>query len=72
MYYYSVQSQGPEAVFPIGEVGYMSNITNVEEKLPVSIDVLAHRGCDLMLLDLAKDLADAGLLKEVQTGRTLW
>jgi hypothetical protein len=72
MYYYSVQSQGPEVVFPIGEISYVSNITQVEEKLPVSIDVLAHRGCDLMLLDLAKNLADAGLLKEVNTGSTLW
>jgi hypothetical protein len=59
-------------VFPIGEVEYMSNITNHIEKLPVSIDVLAHRNCDLMLLDLAADLADAGLLKEVKTGSTLW
>jgi hypothetical protein len=72
MYYYSVQSQGPEVVFPIGEVSYTSNVTQVEEKLPVSIDILAHRGCDLMLLDLAKALADKGLLKEVKTGRTLW
>jgi hypothetical protein len=72
MYYYSTQSQGPETVFPIGEVSYFSNITYVEEKLPISIDVLAHKGCDLMLLDLAKDLADSGLLKEVKTGSTLW
>jgi len=72
MYYYSVQSQGPEAAFPIGEVSYLSNITKVEEKLPISIDVLAHRDCDLMLLDLAKSLADVGLLQEVKTGRTLW
>jgi hypothetical protein len=50
----------------------LSNIAGIEEKLPVSIDVLAHRGCDLMLLDLAKVLTDAGLLKEVKTGRTLW
>ena len=67
-----MQSQGPEVVFPIGEVSYLSNITNVEEKLPVAIDVLAHRNCDMMLLDLAGDLAEAGLLKEVKTGRTLW
>jgi Asp-tRNA(Asn)/Glu-tRNA(Gln) amidotransferase A subunit family amidase len=71
-YYYSVQSQGPEVVFPIGEVPYQSNITNVEEKLPVAIDLLAHRHCDLMLLDLSAALADAGLLKEVKTGSTLW
>jgi hypothetical protein len=50
----------------------MSNITNVEEKLPVAIDLLSHRNCDLMLLDLVKALADAEILKEVKTGRTLW
>jgi hypothetical protein len=72
MYSYSVQSQGPEAVFPIGEVSYLSNITKVEERLPVSIDILAHQGCDLMLLDLAKALAEVGLLKEVKNGSTLW
>ncbi|KAL4782638.1 amidase signature domain-containing protein [Aspergillus varians] len=71
-YYFSVQSQGPEVTLPIGEVSYMSNITNVEEKLPVAIDLLAHRNCDLMLLDLAKALADAQILKEVKTGSTLW
>jgi hypothetical protein len=72
MYYYSVQSQGPEAVFPIGEVSYLSNITNVEERLPVSIGILAHQGCELMLLDLTKALVDFGLLKEVKTGSILW
>ncbi|KAL4899602.1 amidase signature domain-containing protein [Aspergillus multicolor] len=71
-YYFSVQSQGPEVTLPIGEVSYMSNITNVEEKLPVAIDLLAHRNCDLMLLDLINALADEGLLREVKTGRTLW
>lgn len=70
MYYYSVQSQGPEVVFPIGQAPYNSNITNVEEQLPVTIDIVAHRGCDYMLLDLAKALADAGLLQTVKTGRT--
>ena len=71
-YYFSVQSQAPEVVFPVGQVSYQSEITNVEEKLPVVIDLLAHRNCDLMLLDLAGELADAGLLKEVMTGRELW
>ncbi|KAL3475516.1 amidase signature domain-containing protein [Aspergillus californicus] len=71
-YYFSVQSQGPEVTLPIGEVGYQSNITNVNEKLPVAIDVLAHRNCDLMLLDLVGALADEGILREVKTGRTLW
>ncbi|KAF1810167.1 amidase signature enzyme [Eremomyces bilateralis CBS 781.70] len=65
-------SQGPEVVFPIGEVPYQSTISGVEEKLPVAIDLLAHRNCDLMLLDLAKALADDELLKEVKAGRTLW
>ena len=48
----------------------MSNITNVEEQLPVVIDVFTRRGCDLMLLDLAACLTDEGLLKEVKVGKT--
>jgi hypothetical protein len=53
-------------------VPYQSNITNVQEKLPVAVDLLAHRNCDLMLLDLARELADSELLNEVKTGSTLW
>lgn len=71
-YYFSVQSQGPEVTLPIGEISFRSDISNVEEKLPVAIDVLAHRNCDLMLLDLVKALGDAGVLREVNTGMTLW
>ncbi|KAL4950886.1 amidase signature domain-containing protein [Aspergillus filifer] len=71
-YYFSVQSQGPEVTLPIGEVEYLSNITNVQERLPVAIDLLAHRNCDLMLLDLVGGLAEEDILREVKTGRTLW
>ncbi|KAL4964350.1 amidase signature domain-containing protein [Aspergillus stella-maris] len=71
-YYFSVQSQGPEVTLPIGEVEYLSDITDVEERLPVAIDLLAHRNCDLMLLDLVGGLADAEVLREVKTGRALW
>ena len=56
----------------MGEVSYASNITNVEEKLPIAIDLLGHRNCDLMLLDLVNALSDAVILKEVKTGKTLW
>lgn len=69
MYYYSVQPQGPEAVFPIGEVRYLSNTTNVEEKVPFCIEVLVHRACDLMLLHLTEALADARILKKVKEKR---
>ncbi|KAL4790271.1 amidase signature domain-containing protein [Aspergillus venezuelensis] len=71
-YYFSVQSQGPEVTLPIGEVEYLSNITDVKERLPVAIDLLAHRNCDIMLLDLVGSLAEGGVLREVKTGRTLW
>lgn len=63
-------SGSPEVVLPIGQVPYNSTISNHEEFLPVTIDVLAHRGCDNMLLDLTAALADEGLLKEVKTGST--
>ncbi|KAL4883361.1 amidase signature domain-containing protein [Aspergillus karnatakaensis] len=71
-YYFSVQSQGPEVTLPIGEVEYVSEVSGVVERLPVAIDLLAHRDCDLMLLDLVGALGGEGVLREVRTGRTLW
>ncbi|GAA5890100.1 hypothetical protein JCM6882_009226 [Rhodosporidiobolus microsporus] len=68
--YYSVFSGAPEVVIPIGQVPYNSTISGVVEYSPVTIDVLARPGCDYVLLDLVAQLADAGLVKEVKTGRT--
>ncbi|GAA5849375.1 hypothetical protein JCM8547_006530 [Rhodosporidiobolus lusitaniae] len=68
--YYSVFSGAPEVVVPIGQVPYNSTLSGIVEYSPVTVDILARPGCDYVLLDLVAQLADAGLLQEVKTGRT--
>ena len=36
--------------------------------LPVTVSMVAARGCDYMLLSLVRDLGQAGILRRVQTG----
>ncbi|KAF5346230.1 hypothetical protein D9758_014403 [Tetrapyrgos nigripes] len=58
-------ARSAEVVIPIGQIPFHSNITEVEEYLPVSISLVARRGCDFVLLDLVDKLADEGLVQEV-------
>jgi hypothetical protein len=58
-------------VFPIGEALFFSNITNHEEYLPVTIDILAAKGCDGLIVKLAQDLVAAGILPIPKIGRTI-
>jgi hypothetical protein len=39
-----------------------------EEMLPVSVDIIAAKGCDGMIFALAKELLDTGILKIPTTG----
>lgn len=55
---------------PIGEVPYFSNVTQVEEMVPVTLSLVMRRGCDFSLFNLITKLADVGVLKAVKTGRT--
>ena len=61
---------GPDFVVPIGEATYFSNITQHEEKLPVTVDIMAARGCDGLIYDLVRDLVEAGILKPSVAGRS--
>ncbi|KAF4783370.1 hypothetical protein HER10_EVM0009266 [Colletotrichum scovillei] len=67
----SVFSGAPDHVFPLGEVGSMSSVTNVTEMLPVTVDIMAARGCDGLIVRLAQDLVEAGILKLPLAGGTL-
>jgi hypothetical protein len=58
-------------VFPIGEALFFSNITNHEEYLLVTIDILAAKGCDRLIVKLAQDLVTAGILPIPETGGTI-
>ncbi|ETN44181.1 uncharacterized protein HMPREF1541_10731 [Cyphellophora europaea CBS 101466] len=55
---------------PIGQVPYFSNVTLVEEMVPVTLSLVMRRGCDFSLFNLIKKMADVGMLKAVKTGRT--
>ncbi|KAK4099405.1 glutamyl-tRNA amidotransferase [Parathielavia hyrcaniae] len=67
----SVFSGVPDSVFPIGEVARLSSITGVEEMLPVAVNVLAAAGCDGLVVRLAQELVEAGLLKVPKAGGTM-
>ncbi|KAI1135745.1 amidase family protein [Hypoxylon sp. FL0543] len=58
-----------DMTIPIGQVPYMSNVTFVEEMVPVTVSVIAKRGCDFMLWNMWEKLADEGVLKTIKTGR---
>lgn len=61
----------PDIVVPIGEKTYVSQVTGVEEMSPVSVDLVAARGCDGMLFQLVNELVREGILREVKAGRSL-
>lgn len=55
---------------PIGQVPYYSEVTYRTEMVPVTINMVVKRGCDFVLYNMIENLADAGALKTVKTGRT--
>ncbi|UPK94436.1 hypothetical protein LCI18_005371 [Fusarium solani-melongenae] len=67
----SIFSEAPDSVFPLGQIPVFSPITSHTEYLPVTIDVIAARGCDGLIARLAKDLVAAGVLKAPETGSGL-
>lgn len=67
----SSYSGAPESTFPIGEVGSLSTVTGQLERLPVSVEVLAAKGCDEVLVRLAKDLVRKGVIGEPKAGGSL-
>ncbi|ORY58053.1 glutamyl-tRNA amidotransferase [Pseudomassariella vexata] len=67
----SVFSECPDSVFPLGQVAAFSEVTNHEEFFPVSVDIMAAKGCDGLLARLAVDLVERGLLKVPKVGSTM-
>ena len=59
-------------VLPIGQAAYNSTITLQTEYLPVAVDILAAKGCDGMIFELAERLQAAGIVRAVETGSTLY
>jgi Asp-tRNA(Asn)/Glu-tRNA(Gln) amidotransferase A subunit family amidase len=69
-YFTYISSMGglPEITVPIGQVGYYSRVSRQWEMLPVAVQLVAHPGCDNMLLELVKNLAAAGVVGPVKVG----
>ncbi|KAI9841235.1 MAG: hypothetical protein M1837_000900 [Sclerophora amabilis] len=70
---FSIQSFGylcgcPDYTIPVGEVPYMSRITEKEEFLPVSLSMTSKPAHDLILFKILKDLDSEGILQAVGTG----
>ncbi|CAK4033314.1 amidase signature enzyme [Lecanosticta acicola] len=59
---------GPDFVLPLGSAEYYSNITLHSEYLPVTVDILAAKGCDGMIFGLVQDLVKADILKPSVAG----
>ncbi|KAF2138491.1 uncharacterized protein K452DRAFT_256020 [Aplosporella prunicola CBS 121167] len=64
----SVFSEAPDVVVPVGKFSYFSTITNHTETLPVSVDIMAAKGCDGMIFSLVEDLVAEGILSVSQAG----
>jgi hypothetical protein len=56
----------------VGQAAYNSTITLQEEYLPVTVDILAAKGCDGMIFALAEALTNAGILKVPGTGSLMY
>ncbi|KAK7408492.1 hypothetical protein QQX98_009359 [Neonectria punicea] len=58
-----------DMTIPIGQVSYFSNVTYEEVFMPVTVNLMARRGCDLVLFNLISELSKKGIVKTVATGR---
>lgn len=57
---------------PVGEIPYNSTVTGRTEYMPVTMSIVAARGCDLMVARLVEELEAKGVLREVRTGRRMY
>ena len=61
---------GPDFVLPVGEAEYVSEITGQVEMMPVTVNVMAAKGCDGVIYGVVRDLVEKGILKESLAGRS--
>ena len=69
----SPMMRAPEVTAPVGDIPYMSRVTEREEPLPVAVSLIGAPGTDLLLVDLVeKGLRGACIPTRVQTGRFMY
>ena len=61
----------PDYTLPIGQATYHSGITDHQEVLPVTIQMMVARNCDGMLFDMVAGMVKEGMLNFSQPGRTV-
>ncbi|MCJ1467592.1 hypothetical protein MMC07_006217 [Pseudocyphellaria aurata] len=66
----SIYAEIPDMVVPLGDAAYNSTVTLHSEVLPVSVDLMAAKGCDGMIFQLVEDLYAAGIVSKPQAGGT--
>lgn len=66
----------PDYVVTIGTVNYgeasFSNSSLTDQSLPISVNIVAARGCDFMILNLVNDLFDQGIIKQIKAGSSVY
>ncbi|KAL4907003.1 hypothetical protein BDW74DRAFT_190002 [Aspergillus multicolor] len=62
----------PDLVVPIGEVPYNSTKSGKTEYLPVTMSIVAARGCDLMVASMVREMEAQGVLSPVAAGTMLF
>ncbi|PPR04644.1 hypothetical protein CVT24_011862 [Panaeolus cyanescens] len=58
----------PEITVPIGQAEYLSPISKQREMIPVALQLVARKGCDLMLMRMVSVLGELGVLESVGVG----
>ncbi|KAK1225315.1 hypothetical protein PQX77_011733 [Marasmius sp. AFHP31] len=61
-----------DVTVPLGEVEYFSAVSRRWEPMPVTIQLATRGGCDAVIMDLIRILAEKGVLRSVKTGRSLY
>jgi hypothetical protein len=67
----SVYAEVPDNSFTVGQAAVNSTVTLHEEYFPVSVDFMVAKGCDGILVKLAQDLVEAGIITIPLTGQTI-
>ncbi|APA08076.1 hypothetical protein SS1G_00271 [Sclerotinia sclerotiorum 1980 UF-70] len=62
----------PDMVFPIGQAAYNSTVSLQTEYLPVAVDIIARKGCDGMIFQLAERLLEEGILMVPKAGSLMY
>lgn len=66
----------PDYVVTIGTVNWgeasFSNSSFTDQNLPITVNIVAARGCDFMILNLINDLSNQGIIKQIKTGSSVY